>query len=171
MTTITTSRAGVVTDTLVTLLKAVPALADPARVFDGPSTSTDTMWTQAIFVGFSGDWHATPLGVTSPGSYTAMLINQERPYLGPTTAFEQLEIECVAAIWTGDTNVQAARNLALALWASVQTVLRTDPSIGIDGSTISDIRTGVLEYDFDDGGNIGAAVRFTVAVKTALLTV
>ena len=168
---ITTSRAGVVTDALVALLKAVPALADPVRVYDGPATNTDTMWTQAIFVGFSGDWHATPLGQTNPGSYTAMLINHERPYVGPTSNFEQLEIECVAAIWTGDTDVQGARNQVLALWATVETVTRTDPSIGIDGSTITDIRTGVLEYGFDDGGNIGAAIRFTIAVKTALLTV
>lgn len=167
---IVTSRAGTVIDALVTLFTASPTLASPIEIYDGPATGGNTMWTQAVFVGFNGDWHTNAAGTSTGQAYEAVLTNQQLVYVGPTSNREELEIQCVAAIWSGDTNIQAARNSALTLFGAVQTVLRTDPSLGIDGSTVAQGLVGTLEYDYDTGGNVGAAIRFTIHVTTTLLT-
>lgn len=165
---VVTSRAGTVIDALVATLAA--ALADPIRVYDGPVAAADTMWTQAVFVGFDGDWHTTPSGDSSGGPYEAVLVNQELVYVGNTTYREELEVQCCAAMWTGETSLQAARNGVLAVFAAAQTALRVDPTLGVDGSTVATVATGTLAYDYDTAGNVGAAVRFTVHVLTTLLT-
>ena len=165
---VVTSRAGTVIDALVAALTA--SLTDPVRVYDGPVVAADTMWTQAVFVGFDGDWHTTPAGDASGGPYEAVLVNQQLAYVGNTTYREEMEVQCCAAAWTGETSLQAARNSALSLFAAVQTALRADPTLAVDGSTVATVQTGVLAYDYDTAGNVGAAVRFTVHVLTTLLT-
>lgn len=172
---IVTSRAGTVITNLVTNLKANATFADPVRVYDGPTTAGDTMWTQAVFVGFDGDWHETATGtVGNATAYEAVLINQERPYVGGTTfgtsVKETLEVRCCAEAWSGDVGIPGIRGQVLTLLAGVETVIRTDPTFGIDGSTIAELQVGSLTYVFDASGNVGCRVAFTVHVVTFLLT-
>ena len=145
-------------------------LSDPVRVYDGPVAATDTMWTQAVFVGFDGDWHTTPAGDSTGGPYEVMLGNQELTYVGNTSNREELEIHCCAAIWTGEPDLQPALESAFNLFGAVQQIVRSDPTLGIDGSTIATVQTFTAVYDYDTAGNVGAAVRFTVHVLTTLLT-
>jgi hypothetical protein len=160
---ITTSRIGVVTDALVTALKASPTFADPARVYDGPQTAGDTMWTQAVYVGFDGEW--------ANNIYAAVDLRQDLNYLGNTSMFEEFDIWCVAEAWAGDVNTKTARDQCLAMFAGVQTVLRTDPTLGVDGSTITGLTlAGQLRYEFDTSGNILARLPFQIHVVTTLLT-
>jgi hypothetical protein len=169
--TIVTSRSGAVIDALVTACKLLPVFADPARVYDGPNTAGDTQWTSAVFIGFDGNWHTGPNGeVAFPASYEGVLVNQELPYVGNTTVKETLEVQCVAEAWSGDPNTQTARNATLAMLAGVETVLRTDPTLGIDGSTIATLRVGSLFYAFDAGGNLAVRIPFTVHVLTTIST-
>lgn len=171
MATIVTSRAGAVIDALVTALKASAVFADPVQVFDGPVTGANTMWTQAVFVGFDGDWRSNNRGQVASGvQYNAVLVNQERPYLGNTTAFEQLEIPCCAEAWSGDPTCKTVRDQCLAMLAGVETVIRTDPTLAVDGSTIASLQVGNLDYEFDEGGNLNAHIPFTVHVQTTLTT-
>lgn len=171
---ITTSRAGTVIDKLVASLKASPTFADPIRVYDGPVTTGDTMWTQAVFVGFDGDWKESPRGYAAPGDYQAVLINQQMEYIGGTvfgtSMKETLEVQCAAEAWSGDPSISTARNQTLALLAGVETIIRTDPTLGIDGSTIATVQVGSLSYAFDDDGQIGCRVTFVVHVETILLS-
>lgn len=170
---ITTTRVGLLIDTLTTLLKANATFADPVKVYDGPNTE-DTMWTQAVFVGFDGDWRATGVGYPPPNvAYEASLINQEIAYLSGNLVnsnFEQQDIQCAAAVWSGDVTVQTARNGVIALLDGVETVLRTDRSLGIDGSTFAYLHTGNLDYIWDESGNIGCRIKFVVHVQTTLMS-
>ena len=169
---ITTTRVGLVIDTLTTLLKANPTFADPVKVYDGPNTE-DTMWTQAVFIGFDGDWRATGVGYPPANvQYEASLINQEIAYVsGPVNSnFEQQDIQCAAATWSGDVTVQTARNVVIGLLDGVEDVLRTDRSLGIDGSTIAVMHVGTLDYIWDDSGNLGARIKFVIHVQTTLMS-
>lgn len=169
--TVTTSRVGTVIEALVAALQASPIFADPIRVYDGPLTGGDTMWTQAVFVGFDGNWHEDGRGTVPVGvQNTAALINQQLAYVGNTTVREEIELQCVAEAWTGDPQIKTVRDLANALFAGVQTVLRTDPTLGIDGSTIATASLATFANVFDAGGNTGCQARFTVHVLTTLPT-
>ena len=160
---IVTSRIGTVCDALVAALKLNPTFADPVRVYDGPVSAGDTMWTQAVYVGFDGEW--------ANNIYAAVDLRQDLNYLGNTSMFEEFDIHCVAEAWYGDVNVQAARNGTLTLFAGVQQVLRTDPTLGVDGSTVTGLTlAGQLRYEFDNSGNILARLPFDIHVITTLLT-
>jgi hypothetical protein len=166
VTVINTSRIGLIIDTLVAALQASPAFGDPAKVYDGPSTQ-DSMFTQAVFVGFDGNWDETE---TSTGT-TGADITQNFAYLGNTGMFEELTVYCIAQGWTGDTNIKAVRDQALAMFHGVETVLRTDPTLGIDGSVIAGLNIGgTLRYEYDPGGNVACRVPFTIRVETTLLS-
>lgn len=159
--TITTSRCGTVIDALVTRCQASPTFADPARVYDGPVTTGDTEWTQAVYIGFDGNWQ---------GSFESALIDQELAYVGNTTMRETLDIRCVAEAWSGDPTVQAIRAQALTMLAGVETVLRTDPTLGIDGSTIATLQVGALyQAPFKDG--LAVRIPFVVHVITTITTI
>jgi len=161
---ITTSRIGTVCDALVAALKASPTFADPVRVYDGPVTAADTMWTQAVYVGFDGEWQNN--------QYDAVDLRQSLNYLGNTSMFEEFDIWCVAEAWAGDTTTKTARDQTLAMFAGVQTVIRTDPTLGVDGSTITGLQmVGQLRYEYDSSGNILARLPFQIHVVTTLLTV
>jgi hypothetical protein len=130
------------------------------------------MWTQAVFIGFDGTWNDNARGQVAAGiQYAAALINQEMPrYIGNTTALEQLEIQCCAEAWSGDPAIKTVRDQCIAMINGVENIIRTDPSLGIDGSTIAHLNVGNLYYSFDEGGNINAHIPFTVHVQSTLLT-
>ena len=163
MTTIVTSRIGVVVDALVAALKASAVFADPVRVYDGPVTHADTMWTQSVYVGFDGEW--------ANSQYDAVDLRQSLNYLGNTSMFEEFDINGVAEAWNGDVTTKVVRDQCLAMFAGVQTVLRTDPTLGVDGSTVTGLTlVGQLRYEFDSSGNILARLPFQIHVITTLLT-
>lgn len=168
---IVTSRCGLIIDTLVAALKASATFADPVQVYDGPATGGGTTWTQAVFVGFDGRWGENGRGQTAAHTeYNAVLINQERPYLGVTTVTEHLEIPCCAEAWSGDPTVKTVRDQCLVMLAGVEKVVRTDPTLGVDGATNTTLTVGDLSYEFDAGGNLNAHIPFTVHVQTTLTT-
>lgn len=163
---ITTSRAGVVIDALVAKCKASATFADPVRVYDGPGLPTDTEWTNAVYIGFAGDFAAYQQGQYSE----AVLINQAGYRLGNTSVPETLEVACVAEGWSGDQNPQTARNGCLTLLSGVETIIRTDPTLGVDGSTTASLQVGNLAYLLYTDG-IACHIPFTVHVTTYLITV
>ena len=78
----TTSRYGVVVDHLVAACQALPVFADPARVYDGPFTGGDTNWTNAVFVGFDGDWREVASGQGAGANYESGVGTQAYEYVG-----------------------------------------------------------------------------------------
>jgi hypothetical protein len=168
---ITTTRAGLVIDKIVAGCKLLPVFADPARVFDGPFTGGDTMWTSAAFIGFDGDWRLIASGESSGAEYEAFLVNQEDPYLGVSSVYEQIELRCCATSWSGESDLSIVRNTTLAMWAGVADMLRTDPSLGIDGSTKAILQTGTGFYYYDSDGNANCRIPFVIHVTITLMTV
>lgn len=171
---IVTSRAGAIIDAFIAKLNASATFADPVQVYDGPVTSGSTMYDGggAVYVGFDGDWRSDAAGRVAAGvSYSAALINQQMIYVGNTSVREEVEVPCCVTAWSGDPTCKTARNTVMALLAGVETIIRTDPTLGIDGSTIAELRLGDLYYEFDEGGNMNAHVPFTIHVVTTLLSV
>lgn len=161
--TIATTRFGLVIDTLVTLLKASPTFADPVRVYDGPDLVADNS-PDSIFVGFTGDWEAPVEDVSiDHGDY----------YVGNTTITETLVINGQILCWTGDNNPKTVRDRAIVLFAGLETVVRTDPSLGIDSSTLAHLTpTHVFQETFgaDDGMRAGLVCRLLFSVHVVTQT-
>ena len=165
---VTTSRYGTVVDALVAACHALPVFADPARVYDGPFVAGDTNWTNAVFVGFDGDWRETAAG--SSGTFEAGEGVQSYEYVGNTSVLEQIEVRCVAESWGGEPTLKTYRDQALAMWAGIAAMIRADPTLGIDGSTIASVSDYTINYDYDADGNAVCRIPFTVHVTTTILT-
>jgi hypothetical protein len=156
---IVTTRFGVIIDALIALLNASPTFADPVRVYDGPAMVGDNS-PDSIFVGFGGDWE-TP--VESVG------IDHGDYYVGNTTITETLVIAGEIICWTGDNAIKPVRDRAIALFAGLETVIRTDPSLGIDGSTLAHLTPSTVDqYTFE--GGLACRIAYTVHVITSLKT-
>ena len=171
MTTITTSRVGTVIDALVAACKLNATFVDPVRVYDGPVDTLDVMFNQAVFIGFDGNWQ---------GTFESAVDNARMRYLGNTSMQETIDLRCCSIAWSGDPTWQILRNQALAVLAGVETVIRTDPTLGIDGSTIAQVPAVDSVYQLppttwgpEPYTSAGAAVRipFIVHVETILLSV
>lgn len=163
-----TSRIGTVIDNVVAMLRASATFAGPVQVFDGPSADQNSMWTSAVFIGFDGNWTETEQSLGTD----AADINQTFAYLGgvPQSMFEDLTVFCIAQGWNGDTNQKVVRDQALVMFHGVETALRTDPTLGIDGSVIAGLTiAGQLRYEYDMHGNVACRIPFQIQVKTTLL--
>lgn len=136
---IVTSRVGLLIDQVLALINAT----SPAyTVFDGPAP-TDQVWTDAVFIGFDADW---------AGSYQSVLIDQKWAYLGGTSQFEELHLDCAAVAWSGDLAPKGCRDRALAILAGVETVLRTDPTVGMGPAAITALQVGTMfQEPYADG--------------------
>jgi hypothetical protein len=166
--TVNPSRIGTVIDALVAALQASGVFVPPAQVFDGPNFG-NSQWTSAVYIGFDGNWDET-----EPTSGTvAADINQSFVYLSgaAVSMYEELTIYCIAQGWTGGGNEKAVRDQALVMFHAVETTLRTDPTLAVDGSVIAGSSiVGQLRYEYDVQGNVACRVPFQILVKTTLLT-
>lgn len=165
---IVTSRYGVITDAIISALNASSVFADPVTVLDGPGALPDNYGqpsdtgavTGLIVVGFDG---------FQDSQYQAGTIDHLWAYVGNTTAIETVTVNCSVMSWTGDVTCKPARDSALALLAGAETVIRTDPTLGIDGSTQAQMLIGT---PFQEPFTAGLQVRipFVVSVTTTLLS-
>ena len=167
---VTTSRYGTIVDALVAACATLPVFADPARVYDGPFTGGDTNWTSAVFVGFDGDWREVASGAGAGANYESGTGTQTYQYVGNSTVLETVEVHCVAESWTGESVLKTVRDQALAMWAGISAMIRVDPTLGIDGSTIASVSDYQVLYDYDNDGNVICRIPFTVHVVTTILT-
>lgn len=168
--TITTSRAGQLIDLLAAKCKADSAFsADGTVVNDGPIvTGGGTVWTQAIYFGFDGNWE---------GSFEGTIIDQTNPYIGVTSAQEDLQIRGCAEAWSGDPTWSTLRNQALAMLAGLETIIRTDPSLGVDGTTITRFQVASV-YHFPPNTTVGpyagngsvVRIPFIIHVRSTLMS-
>ena len=160
MATIVTSRVPLIIDTLITLLNASAVFADPVRVLDGPS-SGDRTWYSAVAIGWDGD---------DGGNFETALVTHDMPYeLGNTSAVEEFDLRCAAMAWGGEPNAKVHRDAAYGLLAGVETIIRTDPTLGIDGATVANIRTATT-YQAPVAQGWECRVVFDVRVRTWLST-
>lgn len=153
---ITTSKAGIFIDAVYNALLISAVFTDPVRVYDGPA-ATDSGWTDAVFVGFDGDWK---------GTFEACLINQMWAYQGNTSTFEDVEVRCAAIAWSGDLTPKPIRDRALILMGGVEKALRTDPTVGMGGDTIAKLNLGTMYQE--PFTTLGQACRITFNIAVHL---
>lgn len=127
----TTSRVPAVIDALVTICKAASTIGQatpPISVYDGPDLTTAAD-EQILWIGMDDpDSEQAPIGADS---------SQQFAGLGTRQRNEEGTIHCVVQCWSGDTTIRTARLQAYAVVASVETLIRTDATIGGTLSTVA----------------------------------
>lgn len=111
-----TSRIPAAVDQLVTTTRAALPSID---VFDGPGL-TDAAPASAVFIGVSE---------SEPRAEQASSQAEQRWATTGKTRDETFTIRCLAVARDGDGDVKAARDLAFAHVAAVETAIRTDPAM------------------------------------------
>jgi hypothetical protein len=158
---VTPSKVGAIIDALVAACQASPTFTDPNGpvLYDGPGDSSDN-WKDATFIGFDGDWE---------GGFQAVALTQTWAYVGGTSRFEQMDIHCAAISWSGENTPKVHRDAALLMVAAVETVIRTDPTLGLDNSVVAELTVGdMFQAPFRDGQE--CRILFTIAVRDQTLT-
>lgn len=143
---------------LVAALEAEPSVTALATVIDGPVLSGDAPET-AVFVGYSGD----------PGDGMAATANWTQTWagLGAGRRDEQFDVLCAVVSWSGETDVAARRQTALAAFDAVATTLRATLNIGLGlpQPTIAEMAVADLLQEQTAAG-LQARIPFVVRVKT-----
>lgn len=94
------------------------------RVTDGYEMSDDPNDGGVLMVGVE-DGQSTSAAASSDSS-------QKQATAGtPRTRDQSGQVTCYALTWNGDNNQKAARDMAYAIQAGVENLLRTDPQLGI----------------------------------------
>jgi hypothetical protein len=108
-----TSSVPATIDALVAALTAAGVTA-----WDGPVITGD--FENAVYVGYDGD---------PDGEFLAVEMDQEWAGIGNKARSETFDIICCAYVLSGPPETKACRDTAYGLMATVETVLRADPSI------------------------------------------
>jgi hypothetical protein len=152
-----TSRAPAAIDALIAVLTTAPALST-IPVIDGPILPAS--FTDCLFVGFDGDFY---------GARRSVHTEQEWAGLGAKRRTETINIPCAVIAIHNDEVAKPARDRAFALLATVETVLRTDPSLGQTPTPfIAAVTVPELWWDWTDGDGVQARLTFTVAIETRI---
>jgi hypothetical protein len=125
-------------------------------VFDGPGNG-DQGWADAVFVGFDGDY---------AGSYEAANLIHTMTF--QVREYEEVVITGAIVSWSGDIVPKSCRDRAVALLAGLDSIIRTDPTLGLSQDVIANLDTGIMfQEPFADGH--ACRITFTVNVKTYLM--
>jgi hypothetical protein len=152
-----TSVIPLVIDALVAACSASPALSG-VREEDGLGVSEEA--TDALFIG-AEDPDSTAYDSAAQSS-------QEWASIGHLSRDERGSITCAAMSWSPDADPKAARDGVFSMLATVEGVLRADPSLGlVDSGAVALLICEMgadLRHNAYNGGESGAVavVTFTV---------
>lgn len=150
------SRYAAVADALVAALQAAPALS-AVTVTDGLPITEDRL-TSLVIVGNSGD----------PEDDSAGTFDQMYHDLAGTgsTREETVTIPCAVLAQTGDIDVSATRSSAFTILGAVESTLRGNYTLGVDGVLRVEMSGGEVRVSqFADG----TAVRLTFSIQATCL--
>lgn len=153
----TTSRVPAAVDALLTILRALPALAE-VRIVDGPEAVNLT------------DRHCIHIG-WQPNADSAVTLQQEWNAAGARTRDEAFGIACYAESRSGDKDMSARRQKVFDMVAAVEQALRAT-SLAPEAPTLngtvlwSELVTGDLFQRQSEGAIVGLA--FTVACRARI---
>jgi hypothetical protein len=112
----TTSHIPAAIDAIVASLKTAGL-----TVWDGPVVTGD--FSPAVFVGYDGN---------PEGEFRSVAGTQDWAGLGAKRRSEVFSIACAAVALTGEADTKTGRDAVYALLDTVGTVLRADPSLGLN---------------------------------------
>lgn len=133
-----------------------------ATVVDGPSEQATPMPGSYVFVGWDGDregdynatenWEQTVIGMS----------------MGQQVEAETFDVVCAVVSGSGDPDVAARRQTALAVFAAVKTDLRGPlaSALGLPSPSESHLTSAQLIQEWVDG--LRARVPFSINVKTRI---
>lgn len=153
-----TSAVPAAMDALLTILRAVPDLAE-VRIIDGPP-GVNLTELDRIYVGYA------------PGAEQSVDITQDFASAGARTRDEDAAIACYAESRRGDEDMQLRRTRVFELLAAVETALRaTDvapQAPTLNGSVLwSQLTAGALVQEQNADGAL-AGLTFTVACRARI---
>lgn len=146
-----TSRVPATIDALVAMLTAADL-----NVHDGPLVTGD--FSPAVWVGYDGAGSDSELRSASS--------TQSWAELGAKRRNEVFDIICAVNALVGTTNSDA-RNAVYALYSTVETVLRSNPSMGQTPPFVAEIAAGDLYTEPTENG-VQCRLVFTVHVTTRI---
>ena len=152
----TTSRAPDVIDALVALFAAAPALTG-VKVIDGPPVTGDPLH-EAVYIGYDGD---------PDGDGQAVDFAQEWGAIGQKSKNETFTVTCAVVVWKGGTLVRPIRARAFELLATVEDLLRGDPSLGMPPPTVVALAAGSCVQSQRASG-LEVRIPFQIAVQTRI---
>lgn len=152
-----TSRAPAAVDALIAAWTTAPTLST-VPVIDGPIIPAT--FSDCLFVGFDGDFY---------GPRRSVHTEQEWVGLGAKRRTETINIPCAAVAIHNDEVAKPARDRAFAIFATAETVLRTDPSLGQSPTPfIAAVTVPEMWWDWTDGEGVQARLTFTVTIETRI---
>jgi hypothetical protein len=144
---------------IVTALRAGTTAA-LATVVDGPSGEATPMPGSYVFVGWDGD---------REGDYNATEDwEQDWAGLGAQRKDETFDVVCAVVSGSGDYNVAARRQDALAVLAAVETDLRSALNIGLGLPSPSFARLSSAQLIQEPVDGLRARIPFSISVQTRI---
>lgn len=137
---------------LITNLKAASALAN-VRIFDGIEIDSS----------YPGDFIVVGDDGTEDGDVSAGAGTQQYLELGNLRQFEDASVNCLLASWSGGTSISARRVRAFEILSAVDTVIRSDVSLG-GACLYSTIESWQPAYRQTDAGAV-VLISFTVSYR------
>lgn len=147
-----TSRVPVTIDALVAAFRAAGL-----NTFDGPPITGD--WSVAVFVGYDAGGEDS--------EFRAVTTTQSWASLGAKARNEEFSVFCGIAAVDGGGVTKVARDAAYSVMATVETVLRADPSLGQTPPFTIAVASGDL-YQFPVESGMECRLPFTISVVTRI---
>lgn len=146
-------------DVITALVAAAKAALSTVTVYDGFGVSEDP-----------GDF--LMVGVDDPDRPDAAFAGSSRQGWATTGAQgardEEGDITCAALSWNGNGDQQSARTAAFATCAAVETLLRTNPTLGVSSLLWTSYGTDTQLSQSQDNNGALALVVFRVAFRARL---
>jgi hypothetical protein len=162
---VVTSRWAATIDALIAAVNAAPAFAN-VYVFDGPPEGRTGMErTQRLWVGTDSAASAGP----------GVAVDETQAVRSTSGQFRdgRFDLHCVAEGWSGDPVMKTARDLAVAVYQGVETLLRPTNALPDSNATLSgtvafsEITVARVEQEQRASGAL-CQIHFTIAVRELL---
>lgn len=141
-----------VVNNLITNLRAASALSG-VRIFDGIEVDSS----------YPGDFIVVGDDGTEDGDVTVGSASQSFLELGNLKQFEDGSVNCMLASWSGGTTLSTRRARAFELLSAVDTVIRSDVSLG-GACMYSTLDTWQPSYRQTDAGS-ALIITFTITYR------
>jgi len=141
---------------IIDALSAALMLALDVPVFDGPP-DTEAVLGEAVIVGYDGISEEGRAGSFSQ-QYAHLGLQAQRDETG--------EIVCAVFAQSGDASYRTLRGRVLGILTDIQTLLRTDPTLGLDWVQRVELAGGELFAGDADGNAVRLTFRLTYTSRT-----
>jgi hypothetical protein len=145
------SRVPAATDAFLAALTAAGI-----KNWDGPTNTGD--FAPAVYVGYDAD---------PEGTFESVVMDQEWAALGARARREVFDIVCAIVVLSGDDITVPLRTAVFQLFGEVETVLRTDPSLGQPPPFVASAKPKQL-FTEDTADGLQGRLVFHVHVETRI---